>query len=1006
MTTERLLSRVFVGALTVLLLPTAARAQSAIAGVVKDTTGAVLPGVTVEVASPVLIEQVRSAVTDAQGQYKILELRPGTYSVTFSLPGFATVKRAGIELPANFTAPVNGELRVGSLEETVTVSGGSPVVDVQQAVTQQVLPQALLDAVPTGGRNIQSVGATLVGVTQSQPDVGGAQGMQQTYLAAHGSDPKDNYIMVDGIRLNGIEGDGAIQQYFNEGMFSEMSYQTGGISAESSGGGVRLNMIPKDGGNTLKGDVFFSATGVSLQADPLTPELQSQGLQAGNALKSIHDLNVSAGGPLAKNRLWFFASTRHWGVDQTLSNSFYPTAASTPTDTSFTPDQSNQVVDNNLIKSYMVRLTWQVSPKNKFAFYFDKLIKFRGHEQNSIAGVSSIWSEDTFSTRQPKQYYMTEAKWTGVWSTRLLFEAGVGINNESYTTGELQPGLEDCVAAGTCTPIPKVNTTNGYEWGAPPTPFYVHLPVRGTAITALSYVTGSHAIKGGMELSHGKSGLQRRFQQPNVNYYVRYRTVNGVTAPFQVTLFNTPTEEFDNLNADLGLYLQDTWTLKHLTLTPGIRWEYFNASYPEEGVSVQQQALMISEGYPQRPLFAATTMPVFKDFAPRFGASYDLFGDGKTAIKASIARYNAAFSTVTFPQVYNPMVLSSDTRNWLNPAATNNIYIPGVSQLSPSTNTSFGLVTRTPDPNITRPYNIEMTVSAQRELRPGVSVSGGFFHRHYYNLIYTRNTALDAPNAFTPVTVPNPCYNLTPGSQPCGGTQPQTLTLYRIDPSLIGKGAPVVDANSPNNFRVYNGIEGSFMARLGGGVQVFGGVLIARQLSNLCDSTDGTGTITFAQSSDPNYTLYCDQTQYDIPFRAQYKLGGTYPLPYGLNVSGTFQSYPGTRNYGSGATNFDYLQQTYLVPTTLLTPGQAQETVNLNTPGSLYLPRWNQLDLRFAKKFTLTGGRGYWQIQGDLFNALNAHPVLAVTTNYGSALGNATQALQPRILTIGAQLHF
>jgi hypothetical protein len=357
---------VLVGTLAALLLPAAAHAQSAIAGVVKDTTGAVLPGVTVEASSPALIERVRSAVTDAQGQYKIVDLRPGSYTVTFALPGFASVKREGIELPANFTAPVNADMRIGTLEETVTVSSASPVVDVQQAVTQQVLPQALLDAVPTGGRNIQSVGAVLVGVTQSAPDVGGAQGMQQTYLAAHGSDPKDNYIMVDGIRLNGIEGDGAIQQYFNEGMFSEMSYQTGGISAESSGGGVRLNMIPKDGGNRLKGDAFFSATGVSLQADPLTPELVSQGLQAGNALQSIHDVNVSAGGPIKKDRMWFFGSVRHWGVNQTLANSFYGATPFSPTDTSFNPDLSNQAVDNNLIKSGMARVTWQVSPKNKF----------------------------------------------------------------------------------------------------------------------------------------------------------------------------------------------------------------------------------------------------------------------------------------------------------------------------------------------------------------------------------------------------------------------------------------------------------------------------------------------------------------------------------------------------------------------------------------------------------------------------------------------------------------
>ena len=987
--------------LALLLVPASARAQSAIAGVVKDATGAVLPGVTVEVSSPALIEQSRSATTDAQGQYKIVDLRPGTYSVTFSLPGFATVKRSGIDLPANFTAPVNGELRIGSLEETVTVSGASPVVDVQQAVTQQVLPQQLLDAVPTGGRNIQSVGATLVGVTQSQPDVGGAQGMQQTYLAAHGSDPKDNYIMVDGIRLNGIEGDGAIQQYFNEGMFSEMSYQTAGISAESSGGGVRLNMIPKDGGNTFKADLFYSATGQGLQADPLPQELKDEGLKSGNSLNNIHDLNVSAGGPLKVNKVWFFGSIRHWAVNQVVAQSFYPSNQFSANDTSFSPDTSNQVPDDNLIKSFMTRFTWQVSPKNKLSFYMDKLIKFRGHEQNSVTGAS-VWSNDTFSTREPKQYYMTEAKFTSVLTTRLLFEAGLGVNNESYTTGELQPSLENCLAAASCNPIPKINISNGQEWGAPPTPFYVHTPVRETGMTALSYVTGSHAIKVGMELSHGKSGLQRRWQNTSINFYERYHDVNGQSVPFQVTLFNTPTEEFDKLNADLGLYAQDTWTLKKLTLTPGIRWEYFNAGYPDEGVSVQQQTLMLSEGYQQRPLFPAATMPTFKNWAPRFGASYDLFGNGKTALKASVAKYDAAFSTTTFPQVYNPMVLSMDTRNWLNPAATNNIFVPGVSQLGPSTNNSFGLLTRIPDPNITRPYDVEITAGVQRELMPGVSISGGFFHRHYYNLIYTDNTALDAPNAFTPVTVPNPCAT---GAIVCGGTQPSTLTIYQINPALIGKGAPVVDKNSPNNYRVYNGIEGSFMARISGGAQMFGGVLIARQVSRLCDSADGTATIAFAQVGDPNYTLYCDQTQYSIPFRAQYKLGGTYPLPYGLNISGTFQSYPGTRNYGSGGTNFDYLQQVWQVPAALLTPGQATETVNLNTPGSLYLPRWNQLDLRFARKFRLPHG-GNWQVQADVFNVLNAHPVLAVQTLYGSVLGQATQALQPRILTLGAQLHF
>ena len=251
--------RIVLAALTiVVLVPAAASAQSAIAGVVKDTSGATIPGVTVEASSPALIEGVRSVVTDEQGQYKIVDLRPGVYTVTFALTGFSTLKREGIELPTNFTASVNADMRVGGLEETITVSGDTPIVDVQQAVQQQILPQKLLDAVPTGGRNFQSVGAILVGISQSSPDVGGGQGMQQTYVAAHGSDPRDNSILVDGMPVNGIEGDGAIQQYFNEGMFAEMSYQTGGITAETSGGGVRVNMIPKDGGNRFKGDLFTS----------------------------------------------------------------------------------------------------------------------------------------------------------------------------------------------------------------------------------------------------------------------------------------------------------------------------------------------------------------------------------------------------------------------------------------------------------------------------------------------------------------------------------------------------------------------------------------------------------------------------------------------------------------------------------------------------------------------------------------------------------------------------
>jgi hypothetical protein len=198
---------------------------------------------------------------------------------------------------------------------------------------------------------------------------------------------RDNSVQVDGMSVNGIEGDGAIQQYFNQMMFSEMSYQTGAISAETSGGGVRLNMIPKDGGNTFKSDLFFSTTNHSLQARSLTPELVNRGLKAADSMDRMHDFNVAVGGPIKVNRLWFFGSFRHWGVNQAVANAFYNLD---PTHQTYKPDPSHQVIDDNRIKSGIVRFTWQATRQWKAAAYLDRIIKFRGHEGAALADGGSI----------------------------------------------------------------------------------------------------------------------------------------------------------------------------------------------------------------------------------------------------------------------------------------------------------------------------------------------------------------------------------------------------------------------------------------------------------------------------------------------------------------------------------------------------------------------------------------------------------------------------------------
>src|SRR6195256_3009416 len=321
MLTRRLTTPLLFGLMCLAFAPAPAWAQSAIAGVVKDTTGAVMPGVTVEASSPALIEKVRSVVTDGQGQYKIVDLRPGVYAITFTLPGFNTVKRDAIELPSNFTANINADLRVGALEETVTVSGASPGVDVQSAVQQVVLNRQVLDSVPTG-RSIPSLGQLLPGARLALPDVGGTSAMQNRDLTVHGSDGRDTTFQVDGMTLNGIEGDGSVQSYFNEAMFEEISYQTSAINAEVSAGGVRANMIPRDGGNQFKGTMFFSGANSSLQGDN-SAEAKKNGLAAPDSLNKVWDFNASQGGPIKKDRLWFFASYRDWGVYQYIANSFF-----------------------------------------------------------------------------------------------------------------------------------------------------------------------------------------------------------------------------------------------------------------------------------------------------------------------------------------------------------------------------------------------------------------------------------------------------------------------------------------------------------------------------------------------------------------------------------------------------------------------------------------------------------------------------------------------------------
>ena len=281
--------------------------------------GAVLPGVTVEASSPVLIEKVRSVVSDADGRYTIVDLRPGVYSVTFTLTGFNTLKREEVELPGNFTMTLNADLRVGGLAETLTVTGASPIIDVQNTQRTQVVTRELLDSIPSA-RNLTSIAALMPGVRMTNTDVGGNQQMEQVYMVTHGSRLSDTTVQLDGIGMNSLLTDNQVQAYFSDAANAEVTYQTSGLGADVSGGGVKINMIPREGGNRFSGSMFYGGTDGGWQSNNVTPDLVARGLKSGNRIDHIYDFNAGLGGPIVKDKLWFFASYRRFSTNDIVAN--------------------------------------------------------------------------------------------------------------------------------------------------------------------------------------------------------------------------------------------------------------------------------------------------------------------------------------------------------------------------------------------------------------------------------------------------------------------------------------------------------------------------------------------------------------------------------------------------------------------------------------------------------------------------------------------------------------
>ena len=371
---RRALTSSLVVAFSLLLMPAITWAQGSsaagIVGTVKDTSGAVLPGVTIEAASPALIEKVRSTVSDEKGEYRIIELRPGTYSVTFTLPGFATFKRDGLELGSSFTATVNVDMKVGGLEETVTVSGETPLVDTSSVSQQKAMSKTLLDTVPTGKSiyGFVSLMPAAIGPT-AQQDVGGGLGDSTMRITIHGAKGDDARLLMDGISYNVLNANGTARGF----MVNPLTAQEvvldagGGGSAEWGTGGAIVNMINKDGGNKFSGTLFGSGSTDKLQNDNLTDDIKARGLATAGKSVRIYDANGVIGGPIRQDKLWFSSSHRRSGHRDLIGGlyrdaNFDARVIGAPAAVwKFAPDTSRPVAPVEDNEAHNIRLTWQAA---------------------------------------------------------------------------------------------------------------------------------------------------------------------------------------------------------------------------------------------------------------------------------------------------------------------------------------------------------------------------------------------------------------------------------------------------------------------------------------------------------------------------------------------------------------------------------------------------------------------------------------------------------------------
>ena len=1029
--------------------PTLAHAQATLSGVVRDTSGAVLPGTTVEASSPALIEKVRTSVSDGSGQYRITDLPPGTYDVTFSLAGFNTVQRQAVQVAGSGVIPINAEMRVGAIQETITVTGETPLVDTQSTRRETVLDADIVAALPA----TRTYGALLNAIPGLQTNTGAAGAMttpDMTFFTSHGGRQNEGRVHIDGLPVAASFNGGGVSTFtYDIANADEMQVLVSGGLGEAEQGGPSINLVPRSGGNSFSGSAFYSGAGEWSSSDNIDDYLRGIGITRPPTLISLYDVSGSIGGPIKRDRLWFFGTARQYANFTVVEGAFANSYAGDATRWDYARNDSIESRVANSRDIFSFRLTGQVTARNRISFSHEyqhrcsgSLLESSGDgcraSESDWVGLGNFGggtpaSPESWPGYHDFPYKVTQLTWNSPVSSRFLLEAGFSRFHYLWAGfGQAPPDRINLIPVTELAAIQGHPANFTYRGAFDPLGFgwadNDANPNNWRATAA--YVTGAHNLKFGYQGSYQKS-IQGREANDSL---LRYTFNNGT--PTSVSYYIAPRWEQNDRTASMALFLQDQWTIGRLTVQGAMRYDRAWSWAPAENNGTTTPSPYLSG-----PITFARTPSVdaYNDITTRWGAAWDVFGTGKTAVKANVGKYLQTASNDENYWANNParrIVTSIGTggvpaRGWLdgnrnyvvdcdlsNPALQ---ATPGGDTCAALSGNQLNFGNANPgstviNPDIlhgwgVRPSDWQFGVSVQQELLPRVSAEVGYYRRSFQNFFVVDNQRV-GPSDYDPWIYTAPQDPDLPGG---GG---YAITQYAITRAAALRGAQNYQTFETDfgdaRTQYWHGVDVNLNARLRNGLMFQGGTSTGRGVRDTCDtvvkidSPDPRG----CHVTEPWMTSVRGLVSYTVPkidvlVSAQMRsLNAANALP-GL-VGSTSATNGASLNANTSVPNAVVLQALGRLPGTALLNGTT--AVNLLEAGELYPDeRVNQIDMRFAKILRFGGTRA--DIGVDLYNLLNTNDTTAFQQSFdyrtnGATWLNPTAIVSPRFVRFNVTFSF